>query len=170
MFIHAWVWGAGEGLGIKGVKVMAADKFRLILSQFALYGAEVGFTFSFFEDFVRDVEAVRNQIPRSNRILCGRLSMHIQSNIKEWTDEKGAQACFIESSYRLIFRGIQAPTLDLEPVLQVIREKCQDYLDAETGPAALEKDSGALALNNTETGDAASEGESEFDDAEVEQA
>lgn len=171
LLMHACVWGAGKTLGINGLKVMAVDKFRLALSHFNIYGAEVGFTFFFFGDFVNDVVVVWDELPSSSRILRCQVSMHIQSNIKEWADKEGAQARFIESSYRLIFRGIQAPTLDLEPVLQVIRAKYQDYLDAETGwtcySTTLEKDHEALSLGNAETGDAASEKDSKSADADM---
>lgn len=164
------MWDAGEALGIKGLKVMAAEKFGLALSQYNIYGTEVDFTFSFFEDFVKDVQAAWEELPRSNRILRGQVSTHIQSNIKDWASKEGAQARLVESSYRLIFRELQEQTLESEPVLRVIRAIYQEYLDAETGYAALEKDSGALEVDNVETEDAGSEKDSgalEFDNAET---
>lgn len=133
------MWDAGDHLGINGLKVAAADKFKVALSQFNIYGAEMNFSFLFFEGLVKDVEAVWDELVwRSNRILLGQLSMHIQSNIKEWADKKGAQARFVESSYRLTFREIQQQPRCSESMLQVIRAKYQDYLEAETGHAALQ--------------------------------
>ena len=48
-----------------------------------------------------------DNLPRSNRILRGQVSMQIRDNIEEWADKKGAQARFVELSCRLIFRELQ---------------------------------------------------------------
>ena len=171
--IHADMWCAGENLGIKGLKFTAAHKFGLALSDFNTYGTEVGFTFAFFEDFVEGVQAVWENVPRSCRTLRSQVSLHIQENIKKWADKEGAEARFIESSYRLIFREIQEQTVDPEPVLDVIRAKYKEHLDAETGHAALAKSCGAQTFDNAETEDAASvkdSGALTFDNAVAEDA
>ena len=167
---HACVWYAGDMFGIKGLKVVAAEKFGLALSQYNIYGTEVDLTFSFFENFVKDVETTWDELPRSNRALRGQVSMHIQSNIKVWPSKEGTQARLVESFYRLIFREIQEQTLDPGPVLRVIQANYQEYLDAETGYAALEKDCGVSTFDNVETEDAPSEKDcqvSTFDNAET---
>ena len=70
IYHHACVWDAGDKFGIKGLKLMAADQSKVALSHFNTYGTEMNFTFLFFEDFVKTVEAVWIRlVSKSNRIL-----------------------------------------------------------------------------------------------------
>ena len=143
IWAHARMWnmGLGEELGIKGLKIVAAEKFKLALSQFNVYGTEIGFTIAYFEDFVTHVEAVWDATPDTTRIFRNQVSMHIQQNYKEWAKKEGPQARFLEHAYRVLFRELQQQTRDFTAVLENIRSEYLKYLDTEgknRGPSKLQ--------------------------------
>lgn len=146
MHTLANVWCMGERFDIKSLKMAAADKYKIALSRFNIYGNEIGFTIPYFEDFLASVDAVwcqtlRDETPNTNRMLRNQVSMHIQQNIKEWAQKKGCKSRFLESSYRLIFQEIQNQTPDFIMVLTKIRAKYPECLDTESGDKVLGKDS-----------------------------
>lgn len=92
--IHAELWWMGETYGIKGLKAMALDKFKMALSQFNSYGSELGFTMSYLENLLTAMEDVWRWNPPSpsTNVPRNQLSMHIQRNIKEWAKMEGSQS------------------------------------------------------------------------------
>lgn len=130
---HVRMWLLGADLGIKGLKIVAAEKFKVALSQYNVYGDKIGFTISYFEDFVADVKAVWDATSDSERIFRTQVSTHIQQNNKEWAKKEGSQARFLEYAYRVLFREIQQQTRDFTAVLENIRTEYFKYLDTESG-------------------------------------
>ena len=88
---HAELWCLGIHLSIKGLTAVASDRFKGALSLFDVYGPEVDFKFSYFEDLVQAVEAVWKLVPEPTRFLRNQISMHIQHNIKEWAEKEGSK-------------------------------------------------------------------------------
>ena len=129
---HVDMWNMGEELGIKGLKIVAAQKFEGALSQYNGYGFKVGFTIPYFEDLVEDVEAVWDATHDSNRLFRAQVSAHIQQNNKDWAKKQGPQARFLEFAYRVVFRNLQQQTRDFTAVLENIRTEYFKYLDTES--------------------------------------
>ena len=71
---------------------MAADRFELALSLFYIYGSEVGFKMSCFEDLVAAVEIIWDLTPDSTGFLHNKVSIHIQQKMKECTKKGGSQS------------------------------------------------------------------------------
>ena len=46
---------------------MAVDSFKAALSLSSVYGSKIDFKFSYFEDLIRAIEAVRKSALRANR-------------------------------------------------------------------------------------------------------
>ncbi len=144
IYAHVCMWILAVELGIKGLKIVAAEKFKLALSQYNVYGNEIGFTISYFEDFVKGVEAVWSTTADSVRIFRNQVSMHLQQNYKEWAEKEGFQARFLEYAYRVLFRDLQHQTPDFTAVLENIRTEYFKYLDTESGDGAWGKNTMTL--------------------------
>ena len=137
---HAELWCLGKHLGIKGLKAVASDRFKVALSLFNVYGSEVDFKFSYFEDLVKAVEAVWKLVPEPTRFLRNQVSMHIQRNIKEWAEKEGSQSRFLESAYRLIFRETEQQDQKFKTMMDNIRAQYLLYIDMEDGSKGGRKD------------------------------
>ena len=131
---HAELWYLGKHLDIKGLMVVASDRYKVALSLFDAYGSEVGFKLSYFEDLVRAVEAVWKSPPDPTGFLRNQISMHFQQNIQEWTKKQGSQSRFLESTYRLIFLKTEQQNQDFKAMMDHIRADYLNYLDMECGP------------------------------------
>ena len=128
---HVELWSLGNHLRIKGLKSVAADKFKLALSQFSVYGSEVGFKISYFEELVAIVETVWGLKPDPTGVLRNQISIHIQQNIKEWRAPKGPQSGsrrFLESMYRLIFHETEQQSQNFTELMEKVRANYQQYL------------------------------------------
>ena len=138
---HVELWTLGNHLGIKGLKSVAADKFKLALSQLNVFGSEVGFKISFFEDLVAIIENVWGLKPDLTGVLHNQVSIHIQQNIKEWSKPTGPQfrtleskRRFLESTYRLIFHEIEQQSQYFKGLMEKIRAYYLQYLwNTESG-------------------------------------
>ena len=137
---HAELWCLGKHLGIEGLKAVASDRFKVALSLFNVYGSEVDFKFSYFEDLVKAVEAVWKLVPEPTRFLRNQVSMHIQRNIKEWAEKEGSQSRFLESAYRLIFRETEQQDQKFKTMMDNIRAQYLLYIDMEDGSKGVRKD------------------------------
>lgn len=131
METHADMWCIGEAFGIKGLQSLAADKCKISLSEFNVYGAKLGFTISYFEDLVTGLAGIWDATPKSNRIFRNQVSTHIQQNIEEWSKKGSPQSRFLQSTYRLIFRELEQQTQDFTAMLKEIRVNYQYYLDTK---------------------------------------
>lgn len=132
---HVGLWTLGNHLGIKGLKYVAADKFKLALSQFNLYGSELGFNISYFEVLVAITAYVWEVTPDSIGVLRNHVSILIQQNIKEWSKPMGLQfgsleskRRFLESTYRLIFYETEQQIQDFKELMEKIRANYLQYL------------------------------------------
>ena len=132
---HVGLWTLGNHLGIKGLKYVAADKFRVALSQFNVIGSELGFNISYFEDLVAITAYVWEMTPGSIGVLRSHVSILIQQNINEWSNPMGQQfrslhskRRFLESTYRLIFYETEQQIQDFKELMEKIRANYLEYL------------------------------------------
>ena len=132
--IHVDLWRIGQYLGIKGLKVVAADRFKYDLALFNVYGSEVDFKISYFVDLmsvvVEDVW-VEHLTISPGEFFRNQVSMHLQQNIRECAKKEGARSRFLESMYRLIFRETELQNPDFLPIIDIIRIKSLESLDTE---------------------------------------
>ena len=141
---HAALWRIGDSLGIKGLKAMAADNFKLALSQINVDGSEIGFNILYFQCLVWDMEHVWDKTHdhmKDLRNQCQRIFI-------TWAKKEGSQSRFLESTYRLIFRETEQENQDFKALLRTIKANPRRYLDTETGYEASGNSREALVCND----------------------
>ena len=144
----AYMWYIGESLGIKGLKAMAADRLKLALSQFNVYGSEVGFNILYFTRLVGDIDVVWGWTHDYVEDLRNLISTHVYRNITEWAKKEGSQSRLLESTYRLIFREIEQDNPDFDALFRTIKTKYLKYLDTECGYEASGNGKEALVCDD----------------------